>query len=93
MLSELYKFKAKFNIEINQTVDELKRNVIIQIGIVAGAFVFFACKEAIIIFLPCFNNYANVTQNSIVAFAFMYFVLVIADTSMGLYNLIKKNSE
>lgn len=93
ILNELYKFKSKFNQNISHVVDGLKRNVIIQIGIVVFAFVFFACKEAIMIYCPCFNEYANIAQNSVVVFAFMYFVLVIADTAMGLYDLIKKNNE
>lgn len=74
-------------------VDELKRNVIVQIGIVTVAFIFFTCKEAFIIFFPCFNAYAIIAQNSVVVFAFMYFVLVIADAAMGLYDLIIKNNE
>lgn len=92
ILNELYKFKSRFNQDISQVVKELKRNVIIQIGIVTVAFIFFACKEAIIIYFPCFITYATIAQNSVVVFAFMYFVLVIADAAMGLYDLIIKNN-
>lgn len=93
ILGELYKFKSKFTQDINSVVDGLKRNVIIQVGIVAVAFVFLASKEAIIIYCPWCSAYATIVQNSVVVFAFMYFVLVIADTAMGLYDLIKKNNE
>ena len=92
-LNELYKLKSKFKLDINSVVDNLKRNVIIQIGIVSFAFIFFSCKVALIICFPFLNLYAAVIQNSVVVFSFMYFVLVIADTALGLYNLIKKNNE
>lgn len=93
LLNELYKFKSKFNMDINNVVDALKRNVIIQVIIVAVAFAFIASNEAIIIYCPCFSEYATIIQNSIVVFALMYFMLVILDAAMGLYDLIKKNNE
>lgn len=93
LLNELYKFKSKFNQDINNVVDELKRNVIIQVSIVAVAFIFLTSKEAIVIYYANFSECATIIQNSIVVFAFMYFMLVIVDAAMGLYDLIKKNNE
>lgn len=93
IINELQKFKSNFNKDISQVVYELKRNVIIQIGIVAVAFIFLTCKEAIIIYFPCIDAYATIAQNSVIVFAFMYFVLVIADAAMGLYDLIIENNK
>lgn len=95
LLNELYKFKSKLNdqnVDINNVVDGLKRNVIIQIAIVVIIFIFLCIKESIIIYNPALKDYIAIIQNSIIVFAFIYFVLVITDTAMGLYDLIKTNN-
>lgn len=93
LLNELYKFKSQYKIEINNTVDQLKRNVQIQIGLIAITFSFLCCKEMFIYNFPDIIEYILVVQNAIVVFSFLYFVLVIYDVATGLYQLIKKNNE
>lgn len=93
LLNELYKFKAQFKIEINETVDQLKRNVQIQIVLITITFAFLCCKEMLFNYLPNISESVQIAQNSLVVFCFLYFVLVIYDVASGLYALINKNNE
>ncbi len=93
ILKELYKFKERKRVSIDNIVDEFKRNVKIQIIILIGLFIILISKEAVIKQCMCLETCVDIISNSAIVFALMYFVLIIFDTFSGLYNLIKENNK
>lgn len=93
-INELIKTKSdNIDLNLNSAIDSLRRNVLIEISILTVAFLFLSCKGFLILKFPLLASLLNVASNSIIAFALLYFGLVILDTTMGLYTLIKNNSK
>lgn len=93
-INELIKTKSdNIDLNLNPAIDSLRRNVLIEISILTVAFLFLSCKGFLILKFPHLASLLNVASNSIIAFALLYFGLVILDTTMGLYTLIKNNSK
>lgn len=92
LLNELLKFKEKYNYKIDEVVGELKRNSIIELGLITFTFVVLILEGEFCNIIPLVIPYKGVFINALVVFDILYFVYVIYDNTEGWYKLIKQNN-
>jgi len=83
--------KLDNNENLGTVVYELRRNIVVEVVILVILFILLGLKNYL---LASFNDYSNLIQfttNSLVVFTFLYFIWVIFDVTMGLYELVMKN--
>lgn len=103
IFNELFKFKEKIktehedSVDIGPTIKSMKRNVLIEISCIITCFLLLIVKGVL---LNCCHNQDNVffnvfmiLSNAVIAFAVMYFIIVIYDSVEGLYELITENNK
>lgn len=89
LINELRKLES--DKDLSGVVYALKGNIISEIVIIVVLLVFLVYKGYLIYLFPCFSNFINISVNSLVVFALLYFIWVIIDVTMGLYDLIIRN--
>ena len=92
LVNEIRKFKEKHpTVETKDTLDAMKRNVVIELSIIAATFLVLIVKDWLELYI-C-PGIVQVTSNAIVVFSILYYCIVIYDSSMGLYNIMKGDDE
>lgn len=92
LINELLKFKEKYNYRIDEVISELKRNAIIELGLITFTFVVLIIEGVLCNIIPWVIPYKGVFINGLVIFDILYFVYVIYDNIEGWYKLIKQNN-
>jgi hypothetical protein len=88
LINELRKIGNK---NVSSVVNALKSNIIFEIVIVVFLFVVLICKSCLLCRFPCYSNLIQIATNSTIVFAFLFFIWVIVDVTMGLYELVVHN--
>jgi len=91
LINELRKLEN--NKDLSSVVYALKRNIVAEIIIVVILFVVLVLKSFLVSYFPSSSNLIQIIINSTVVFAFLFFIWVIIDVTMGLYDLVIKNLE
>lgn len=91
LINELKKLEE--NKDISSVVHALKSNIVAEIFIVVILFVVLVLKSFLISYFTCSSNLIQIITNTTVVFAFLFFIWVIIDVTMGLYDLVIKNLE
>jgi len=89
LINELRKLEN--NKDLSSVVYALKSNIVTEIIIVLILFVILVLKSFLLSYFKCSANLIQIATNSAVVFAFLYFIWVIIDVTMGLYDLVIKN--
>lgn len=93
ILKELVCFKNKKGASINGVLKSMKRDLIIEIVLIAFAFFCYILRGALSdIITTNWQTYITIISNSVTLFTFMYFLLLISDSILGLWNLIEENN-
>lgn len=91
LISRLLSFRQEIDQSANITpvIESMKRNVRIEA-------ILIICTLLVIVIMNVFQKHEildvrliSVIRNTIVVFSLMYFVIVVYDSSMGLYDLLK----
>lgn len=87
LFNHLSGFKDK-GFETAGVIKAMKRNVVVEVHIIAATFVLLSAQSWLLSILPgCFP--VNIICNSVVVFALLYFVYVVYDSTLGLYRLFE----
>ena len=89
LINELRKLEN--NKDLSSVVYALKSNIVTEIIIVLILFVVLVLKNFLLSYFEGSANLIQIATNSSVVFAFLYFIWVIIDITMGLYALVIKN--
>ena len=89
LINELRKLGNKK--DLSSVVYALKSNIVTEIFIVLILFVVLVLKNFLLSYFECSANLIQIATNSAVVFAFLYFIWVIIDVTMGLYDLVIEN--
>lgn len=89
LINELRKLENNKN--LSSVVYALKSNIITEIIIVLILFVVLVLKSFLLSHFESSANLIQIATNSAVVFAFLYFIWVIIDVTMGLYDLVFEN--
>lgn len=88
LVNEIQKFKEKYStVETKDTVEAMKRNVVIELSVIAITFIVLVIKDWLILYLN--SAFTQIIVNTVVVFSVLYYCIVIYDSSMGLYNIMK----
>jgi uncharacterized Tic20 family protein len=72
----------------------MRRDVNIEISIVCFAFISYVIRGALIsVVVDEWMKYVTIVSNAITVFSFVYFLLLIYDSVMGLWDLIEVNNK
>lgn len=77
--------------DLSTVVSALKSNIVTEIIIVLLLFITLILKGFLIGIYPDYSNIIQIAVNSSVVFAFLFFIWVIIDVTMGLYDLVINN--
>jgi hypothetical protein len=89
LINELRKLEGDKDLSI--VVHALKGNIISEIVFILILFVLLVFKGVLVDNLQCYKDVIGIIVNSLVIFTFLYFIWVIIDVTMGLYDLVIKN--
>lgn len=89
LINELRKLEN--NKDLSSVVYALKSNIVIEIVIVLILFVVLVLKSLLLSHFESRAYLIQIATNSVVVFAFLYFIWVIIDVTMGLYDLVIEN--
>ena len=94
IIKELTCYKEKTKKEITTVLKSMRRDINIEISIICIAFVCYAVRGAITDFVVMETlKLLTIASNAITVFSFIYFLLLIYDSVMGLWDLIDANNE
>ena len=94
LIKEVSLYNKGKEIDITPVINSFKRNTIIEIIIISVLFLTFIvtgvfCRVQVECVEYCFRVFAN----SLTAFAFIYFLIVIYDSQSALYTMLKENNK
>lgn len=94
IIKELTCYKEKTGKEITKVLKSMRRDIIIEISIICLAFACYAVRGAVTDFVKMeILKLLTIASNAITVFSFIYFLLLIYDSVMGLWDLIEANNE
>lgn len=94
ILKELAVHRDKTGRSIKPVLKSIKRDINIEISIIAFAFLCYVLRGALVSYLSeCGLKLITIGANAITVFSFMYFLSLIYDVVMGLWALIEANNE
>ena len=86
LINELRKIENNSN--LSSVIIALRSNIIAEIVLILIVFTTFIFKGVLLNHFPDCSKSIQVIANSIVVFTFLFFIWVIIDVTMGLYDLI-----
>lgn len=93
ILKELAEYKKKTGKDIKEVLQSMRRDVNIEIAIICFAFVSYLLRGALTsIVTDDWLKYITIGSNALTIFSFVYFLLLIYDSVMGLWDLIDANN-
>jgi len=94
ILKELMKYRENTNKDIRDVLKSMRRDVNVEISIVCFAFVTHVIRGSLIsVIAGELMKYITIASNAITVFSFVYFLLLIYDSVMGLWDLIEANNK
>ena len=93
IIKELVAFNGKTSKDITNVIKSMRRDVNVEICIVCVAFLCYLVRGALTsIVTDKVMDYITILSNAITVFAFFYFLWLIYDSVMGLWDLIEANN-
>lgn len=94
LIKEVSLYNKGKEIDITPVVNSFKRNTIIEIIIISVLFLTFIVTGVFYrVQVKCVEYCFRVFSNSLTAFAFIYFLIVIYDSQSALYTMLKENNK
>lgn len=94
ILKELASYKEKTGKEIKTVLKSMRRDISIEISLICIAFVCYVVRGAVGSFVSDeWSEYITVGSNAVTVFSFVYFLLLIYDSVMGLWDMIEANDK
>ena len=94
IIKELACYKEKTEKDITKVLKSMRRDINIEISIICLAFVCYAVRGAATDFVEMeILKLLTIASNAVTVFSFIYFLLLIYDSVMGLWDLIEANNE
>lgn len=94
ILRELIEYKHKTNKDIKGVLKSMRRDVNIEISIICIAFLCYVVRGALSsIVSDEWLTYITIVSNAVTVFSFVYFLMLIYDSVMGLWDLIEANNK
>ena len=94
ILKELISYKEKTGKEIKSVLKNMRRDINIEISIICFAFVCYVVRGAISSLISNeWLKYITIGSNAVTVFSFFYFLLLIYDSVMGLWDMIEANDK
>ena len=94
LIKEVSLYNKGKEIDITPVVNSFKRNTIIEIIIISVLFLTFTVTGVFYsVQVECVEYCFRVFSNSLTAFAFIYFLIVIYDSQSALYTMLKENNK
>ena len=95
LVNRLLEYEKLTNDEANvkPVIKEMKRNVIIESCLILFTLIIIILSNVVLKQGWLCDAFVNVARNSVVIFSLMYFVVVVYDSSMGLYDLLQGTKE
>ena len=94
LIKEVSLYNKGKEIDITPVVNSFKRNTIIEIIIISVLFLTFIVTGVFYsVQVECVEYCFRVFSNSLTAFAFIYFLIVIYDSQSALYTMLKENNK
>lgn len=94
ILKELIEYKEKTQKNIEGVLKSMKRDVNIEIMIICLAFICYMTRGALTsVIAEEWLKYITIISNGVTIFSFVYFLLLIYDSVMGLWDLIEVNNK
>ena len=93
ILKELVDFKNQKGGNIKEVLKSMRRDMTIEILLIVCAFLCYTIRGALVNILSVdWQHQITILSNSVTVFSFIYFLLLIFDSIMGLWNLIEANN-
>lgn len=94
ILKELTDFKNQKGGNIKSVLHSMKIDLVIEMSLILVAFLCYTVRGAIssIISTECVK-WVTILSNSVTVFSFIYFLLLIYDSIVGLWSLIEENNK
>lgn len=89
LINELRKLDN--NKDLSSVVHALRSNIVSEIIIVVVLFIVLVLKSYLLCNFQSMANIIQIVTNVAVVFAFLFFIWVIIDVTMGLYDLVIEN--
>ena len=94
LIKEVSLYNKGKEIDITPVINSFKRNTIIEIIIISVLFLTFIVTGVFYsVQVECVEYCFRVFSNSLTAFAFIYFLIVIYDSQSALYTMLKENNK
>ena len=94
ILKELASYKEMTGKEIKTVLKSMRRDISIEISIICIAFVCYVVRGAIgSLVSDEWSKYITIGSNAVTVFSFVYFLLLIYDSVMGLWDMIEANDK
>ena len=93
LIGRLMHYKEVKKADIREVLDAMKRNVLVEAICIAVTFCLLATYSWLMVLLDQFAFAITLVRNSVVVFVLLYFVYIVVDSSLGLYDLLKEDSK
>lgn len=90
LINELKKFDASS--DLKPVVNSLRNNIIHEIIILLLLIILLVFRSPLCKWFPDAGSFIQIICNSFVVFSLLFFIWVIFDVAMGLYDLVIKNT-
>lgn len=94
ILKELAVFKNQKGGDIGNVLHSMKKDLIIEMSLILVAFLCYTVRGAVSNVISVeYMRWITILSNSVTVFTFIYFLLLIFDSVVGLWNLIEENNK
>ena len=94
ILKELIEYRNKKGKSIKGVLQSMKRDTSIEIAVIVIAFICCLIRGALVsVVTEDWQKILTIGSNAVTIFAFVYFLALIYDSVMGLWDLIEVNNE
>lgn len=94
ILKELVVFKTQKGGNIKDVLHSMKKDLMVELLLILIAFLCYVVRGAISSVISTgYMQWITVLSNSITVFTFIYFLLLIFDSIVGLWSLIEENNK